>query len=248
MIKVSLHNVRIAVIRGKMGRFPFSPKFRKFRLEIKWNGPFRFVPTGIFWITNFGQSDRNVPFHLTKLMCPVPLFCFLLTRTITKRAVAWVGSLQPEYNAPFEWARGTFEISNWKILLNGKRPWFITIYQCAYHQLQSIIGQAWSLYRFFPGLLGQYISGRIQDARTTWPETHRPHDRWKLKKKSLLTYKVSNTFMRLPSRVLQSRNLEPNFAQSRNSDSYFRNPVSPHSFNPESRPRFALKSRILSFK
>ena len=183
MIKVSLHNVRIAVIRGKMGRFPFSPKFRKFRLEIKWNGPFRFVPTGIFWITNFGQSDRNVPFHLTKLMCPVPLFCFLLTRTITQRAVAWVGSLQPEYNAPFEWARGTFEISNRKILLNGKRPWFITIYQCACHQLQSIIGQAWSLYRFFPGLLGQYISGRIQDARTTWPETHRPHDRWKLKKK-----------------------------------------------------------------
>ena len=31
-----------------MGRLPFSPKFRKFWLEIKWNGPFRFGPTGIF--------------------------------------------------------------------------------------------------------------------------------------------------------------------------------------------------------
>ena len=49
---------------------------------------------------NFGQSDRNVPFHLTKLMCPVPLFCFLLTRTITKRAVAWVGFVQPECIVP----------------------------------------------------------------------------------------------------------------------------------------------------
>ena len=88
---------------------------------------------------------------------------------------------------------------------------------------------------------------RIQDARTTWPETHRPRDRWKSKKKSLFTYKVSNTFIRVPNRVLQSRNLEPNFAQSRNPDSYFRNPVSPYSFNPESHPRFALKFRILSF-
>ena len=43
-----------------------------------------------------GQSDRNVPFHLTKLLSPVPLFCILLTRTITKCTVAWVGSVQPE--------------------------------------------------------------------------------------------------------------------------------------------------------
>ena len=46
--------------------------------------------------SHFGRSDRNVPFHLTKLLSPVPLFCILLARTITKRAVAWVGSVQPE--------------------------------------------------------------------------------------------------------------------------------------------------------
>ena len=30
------------------GCFSFSSKFRNFRLEIKWNGPFQFGPTGIF--------------------------------------------------------------------------------------------------------------------------------------------------------------------------------------------------------
>jgi len=49
---------------------------------------------------HFGRSDRNVPFHLTKLLSPVPLFCILLARTITKRAVAWVGSVQPECTVP----------------------------------------------------------------------------------------------------------------------------------------------------
>ena len=29
-------------------------------------------------VTSVGRSDRNVPFHLTKLLSPVPLFCILL--------------------------------------------------------------------------------------------------------------------------------------------------------------------------
>ena len=29
---------------------------------------------------HFGRSDRNVPFHLPKLLSPVPLFSILLTR------------------------------------------------------------------------------------------------------------------------------------------------------------------------
>ena len=49
---------------------------------------------------HFGRTDRNVPFHLTKLLFPLPLFCVLLKRTIPKRAVAWVGSVQPEYRVP----------------------------------------------------------------------------------------------------------------------------------------------------
>ena len=44
-----------------------------------------------------GRSDRNGPLHSTNLLSPVPLFRILLTKsltkTITKRAVAWVGSV-----------------------------------------------------------------------------------------------------------------------------------------------------------
>ena len=36
------------------------------------------------------------PFPFDKLLSPLPLFCILVTRTITKHAVAWVGSVQPE--------------------------------------------------------------------------------------------------------------------------------------------------------
>ena len=62
---------------------------------IKWKGPFRFGLTELFG-TSFeggplwpvGRWYWNVPF-LTKLSSPVPLFCILLTRTITKRAVAF---------------------------------------------------------------------------------------------------------------------------------------------------------------
>ena len=58
------------------------------------------------WSSHFGHSNQKVPFNLTKLLSPVPLFCFLLTRTITKRMVAWVGYV------PFHWAHEISEISN----------------------------------------------------------------------------------------------------------------------------------------
>ena len=62
----------------------------------------------------------SVPFHLTKLLSPVPLFCILLTRIITKRTVAWFGSVQPECIIPL----GTWNFRNFKpeFLLNRKRP------------------------------------------------------------------------------------------------------------------------------
>ena len=68
---------------------------------------------------HFGRSDRNVPFHLTKLLFPVPLFCTLLTRTITKHAKALVGCVQPECAVPL----GTWNFRNFKpeFLLNEKR-------------------------------------------------------------------------------------------------------------------------------
>ena len=74
-----------------MGAFHSTQNSGNFAWFIKWNGPFRFGPTGIFgtsfeggpqWpVWFFGRSDRNVPFHLPKLLSPVPLFCILITRT-----------------------------------------------------------------------------------------------------------------------------------------------------------------------
>ena len=72
-----------------------------------------------------GRSDRNVSFHSTKLLSPVTLFRILLTRTITKRAVAWVGSEQPECTVPLNtWNFRTFKT---EFLLNGKLPTFTPI-------------------------------------------------------------------------------------------------------------------------
>ena len=41
-------------IAGNIGCFSLCQRFRKFRSEIKWKGPFRFLPTGIFGITPGG--------------------------------------------------------------------------------------------------------------------------------------------------------------------------------------------------
>ena len=115
-----------------MGAFHSTQNSGNYRWYIKWNGPFRFGPTEIFgtsfegdalwpvWsFRSVGSSDRNVPFHLTKLLFPLPLSCILLTRTRTKRAVAWVGSVQLE--CTIHWARGISEISNRNFFLNRER-------------------------------------------------------------------------------------------------------------------------------
>ena len=68
---------------------------------------------------HFCRWDQKVPFHLTKLLSLVPLFCILLTRAITKRAVAWVGSLTGMYRSIRHVEFPRFQTG---ILLNGKRP------------------------------------------------------------------------------------------------------------------------------
>ena len=111
---------------GHSGRFPFNPKFRKFLfaqglVRPEYSGSAQkvvhFDRSG-----HFDLSDRNVSFHLAKLLFSIPLSCILLTRTITKRAVAvaWVGSEQPECTVPL----GAWNFRNFKteFLLNGKRP------------------------------------------------------------------------------------------------------------------------------
>ena len=67
--KIQVHLLRWSSFPGRtglnvgwmdraQGHFPFSPKFRKFRLEIKWNRPFRFDPNGISGTTFEGQTNQ----------------------------------------------------------------------------------------------------------------------------------------------------------------------------------------------
>ena len=96
------------------GAFHSTQNSGHFVWYIKWNEPFRFGDlvrpeysgpalkvVHFDWSGYLGRSDGNVPFHLTKLLFPVPLFCVLLTRTI-KRALAWVGSVQLECTVPLD--------------------------------------------------------------------------------------------------------------------------------------------------
>ena len=56
VIKIKLTNqkAQISPKRDFFGWFPLSQNFREFRAEVKWKGPFRFGPTGIFGTTSGG--------------------------------------------------------------------------------------------------------------------------------------------------------------------------------------------------
>ena len=71
------------------------------------------------WSGHFSRSDWNVPFRLTKLLSPgSTAILYPVSKTITKRAVAWVGSVPPECTVPLS----TWSFRNFKpeFLLNGK--------------------------------------------------------------------------------------------------------------------------------
>ena len=74
---------RVSLVR-RFWRFPFKPKYRNIRSEIKWNEPVRFgrakylrPPLKVVYIDRSGHfcplDCRNVPLHLTKLLRPLPL-------------------------------------------------------------------------------------------------------------------------------------------------------------------------------
>ena len=48
------------------GSLPKCQRFRKFRSEFKWKGPFRFLPTGIFGITSGGGPLISVGIFRSK--------------------------------------------------------------------------------------------------------------------------------------------------------------------------------------
>ena len=62
----------------------------------------------------------KISLTILQMLSQLALFCILLTRTITKRGVAWIGFLQPELCTV---SLGTWNIRNFKpqFLVNGKR-------------------------------------------------------------------------------------------------------------------------------
>ena len=104
--------------------------------------------SSLTWFGHFSWSDQNVPFNnLTKLLSSVPLFCILFTRTMTKHAVAWVGSVQPECTIPL----GTWNFRNFKpeFLLNGKGP-RSTVNSVLKKHIYKMATYSWSLSFFTP--------------------------------------------------------------------------------------------------
>ena len=72
-------------------------------------------PLKVVYIARSGHfcrlDCRNVPVHLTKLLCPLPLICMILfASTITK--AQWLGSGPCNPNVPSHWAHEIPEISN----------------------------------------------------------------------------------------------------------------------------------------
>ena len=76
-------NVTIIIISlpefsSSTGCFPLCRRFRKFRSEFKWKGPFRFLPTRIFGITSAGSPlayfGRNIPTEFRRCIFNKPVF------------------------------------------------------------------------------------------------------------------------------------------------------------------------------
>ena len=122
---------RVFLVR-RFWRFPFSPNYRNIRSDSNQCGSVRAKylrpPLKVVYIDrscHFCRLDgRNVPVHLTKLLFPLQLICMILfASTITKSAMAWVGSVQPECTVPL----GTWNSRGFKpqFFSNGKRPFLL---------------------------------------------------------------------------------------------------------------------------
>ena len=88
---------------------------------LEYSGPaLKVVHFDLVW--SFWSVRPKCPFQFDKIVdTPVPLFCILLTRTITKHTVAWVGYVQLECTIRL----GTWNFRNFKLefLLIGKCLW-----------------------------------------------------------------------------------------------------------------------------
>ena len=107
----------------------------------------------IHFSRSIGRPDRNVRFRLTKPLSPVPLFCILLTTTITRRALALGRDRATGMYLPL----GVWIFRNFKpeLFLKGKRPLSSTASlvrawpkQCWESSCKRIQKKCWEFKRF----------------------------------------------------------------------------------------------------
>ena len=111
------------------GCFPLCQRFRKFRSEFKWKGPFRFLPTGIFGITSRGGPHISVGIVRPKFAVPfLTNRFFALIREIGKGIKSskshsyWLARFNRKMSFHFRWVFPL--ISDRSVWHNGKHPPF----------------------------------------------------------------------------------------------------------------------------
>ena len=120
---------------SNLGLLPFSQKFRKSFLEInKWNGPFRFGPTGIFGNTfeggprcpvwSFLSVRPTCHFALGKIVVPSTALLYLTYKNNdqTRGGLGRVCATRMCHSIQGTWNFRNFKL---KFLLNGKHPCII---------------------------------------------------------------------------------------------------------------------------
>ena len=142
--------------------------------------------TRIFGTSSKGLTEMSL--SIWQNCCPQYCSFILFTRTITKPAVAWVGSVQPEYTVLL---RGMWNFRNFKpdFFLNGKRPMILNLELCLVSRynfsqetkLPSFYSTVWKQLLDFPLLntLKEVISSKSFQARYDyetsqhrWPSIH----------------------------------------------------------------------------
>ena len=93
--------------------FPLCQRFRKFRSQFKWKGPFRFLPTGIFGITSGGGPLISVGIFRSKSVPFLTNRFFALIREF-RNDKHWpelfllVGAVESENVVPFSLGSPTY--------------------------------------------------------------------------------------------------------------------------------------------
>ena len=102
--------------------FPLCQRFRKFRSEFKWKGPFRFLPTGILGITSGGGPLISVGIFRPKFAVPFLTNRFFALIREFRKGIKMVRLARFNRKMSFHFPRVFPLISDRSVWHNGKHP------------------------------------------------------------------------------------------------------------------------------